>query len=86
MFCKSEGKIIDQNKVREVLRDDFYNDLLGIKDAIKLDRTIFECFDRCFQANKILAKHIYFLFKFFERRDMVRFLIEKKAWGKIRLQ
>ena len=65
MFYKSDGKVIDKNKVRDVLEDDFYNDLCEIKDDIKLDRTIFGYFDRCFQANEILSKHNFFL-KFFE--------------------
>ena len=45
MFYKSDGKVIDNNKVKEVLEDDFYNDLLEIKDDIKLDRTIFGYLD-----------------------------------------
>ena len=48
MFYKSEGKTIVQDKVKDVLGNDFYNDLLEIKDEIKLDKTIFGCFDRCF--------------------------------------
>ena len=59
----------------------FYNDLPKIKDDIKLDRTVFGYFDRCSQANEILSKH-NFLLKFFERRDMFRFLIQKKVQGK----
>ena len=78
MFCKSEGKIVDKNKINEVLGDDFYNDLLKIKDEIKLDRTIFGYFNRCFQVNEVLAKYNFFL-KFFERRDMFRFLTQKKV-------
>ena len=78
MFCKSEGKIVDKKKIEEVLGDDFYDDLLEIKDEIKLDRTIFGYFNRCFQVNEVLAKY-NFLLKFFERRDMFRFLIQKKV-------
>ena len=65
MYYKSDGKVIDKNNVREVLEDNFYNDLLEIKDDIKFDRTIFGYFDRCFQANEILSQHNFFL-KFFE--------------------
>ena len=61
MLYKSEGKIIDKNKIEEVLRDDFYNDLLEIKDEIKLDRTIFGYLNRCFQVNEVLAKYNFFL-------------------------
>ena len=48
MFYKSEGKTIVKDKVKDVLGNDFYNDLLEIKDEIKLDKTIFGYFDRCF--------------------------------------
>ena len=65
MFYKSEGEIIDKNKTEEVLGDNFYNDLLEIKDEIKLDRTIFGYFNRCFQVNEVLATYNFFL-KFFE--------------------
>ena len=81
MFYKSEGKIIDRNKIEEVLGDNFYNDLLEIKDEIKLDRTIFGYFNRCFLVNKVLVKYNFFL-KFLERRDMFRFLLQKEVQGK----
>ena len=81
MLYKSEGKIIDKNKIEEVLRDDFYNDLLEIKDEIKLDRTIFGYLNRCFQVNEVLAKYNFFL-KFSDRRDMFTFLIQKKVQWK----
>ena len=48
MFYKSEGKTIVKDKVKDVLGNDFYNDLLEIKDEIKLDKTIFGYFDRFF--------------------------------------
>ena len=82
MFYKSEEKIIDNNnKIKEILGDDFYNDLLKIKDNIKLDRTIFGYFNRCFQVTEVLA-NCKFSLKFFERRDMYRFVIQKKVQGK----
>ena len=59
----------------------FFNELKEIEEEIKLDRTLFEYFDRCFKLNKVLAKHNYFL-KFFERRNMYRFLIKKKVHRK----
>ena len=55
--------------------------MLEIKDDITLDRTIFGYFDRCFQANEVLARHIFFL-KFIECRNMFRFLIQKKVQRK----
>ena len=81
-FYKSEGKITDKNKIEEVLGDDFYNGLLEIKNKIKLDRTIFGYFNRCFQVNEVLVKYNFFL-KFLERQDMFRFLIQKKVQGKV---
>ena len=71
----------DWGKIQETIGNDFYNDLLEIKDDIKLDRSIFGFFDRCFRANQVLAKHNFFL-KFFERRDDFRFQIKKKVEGK----
>ena len=71
----------DWGKIQETRGNDFYNDLLEIKDDIKLDRSIFGFFDRCFRANQVLAKHNFFL-KFFERRDEFRFQIKKKVEGK----
>ena len=65
MFYKSNGEIIDKTKIVEVLGEDFYNDLLEIKDDIKLDKTLFGYFDRCFIINQVLAKHFFFL-KFFD--------------------
>ena len=55
----------DWGKIQETRGNDFYNDLLEIKDDIKLDRSIFGFFDKCFLANQVLAKHNFFL-KFFE--------------------
>ena len=65
MFYKPGGKIIDKDKIKDVLGRDFYNDLLEIKSNIKLDRTIFGYFDRCLQVNEVLSKHNFFL-KVFE--------------------
>ena len=51
MFYKSEEKTINKDKAKEVLGNDFHNDLLEIKDEIKLGRTIFGYFDICFYVN-----------------------------------
>ena len=37
MFSKSNSEIINKNKITEVIAEDFYHDLLEIKDEIKLD-------------------------------------------------
>ena len=66
MFCKSEEKILEKGKMAEVLWSDIYNELLEIKNKIKLDRTIFGYFDTCFKVNDVICNHNFFL-KFFER-------------------
>ena len=81
MFYLTEGKNIDKNKAKEVIGNEFYLELLEIKDDIKLDKMLFGYFNRCFMVNEVLAKHNFFL-KPFERRDKFRFLIKKKLEGK----
>ena len=68
MFRISEGKVLEKIKAKEVLGKDFYEELLEIKDDIEFDKTLFGFFNRCFSANKVLAKY-NFLLKFFERRE-----------------
>lgn len=63
---------------KELLRDDFYNDLLESKDDIKLDMTIFGHFDRWFQANDVRDRYSFF-FKCFQQGDMFRFIIKKRS-------
>ena len=79
MFCKSNGEIIDKNKIAEVVGEDFYNDLLQIKDEIKLDRTLFGYFDRCFLANQVVAKHSFFK-NFLNDEICSGFLSKKKRY------
>ena len=67
--------------MKDVLGNDFYNDLIEIKNDIQLDRTIFGYFYRCFLVNTVLAKYNFFL-KFFEQRDIYRFQIKKKVESK----
>ena len=52
MPYKSEEKIIDKNKIRDVLGDDFQNDLLEIKGNIKLYRTILDILADVFKLTK----------------------------------
>ena len=77
MFYKSEEKVLEKSKAKEVLGVGFYNELLEIKDDAKLDRTIFGYFDTCSKVNEVLSNHNFFL-KFIKRRDVLRFLIQKK--------
>ena len=66
---------------QKVLGDELYFDLIDIEPETLLDKTLFGFFDRCLAINKVLAKHVFFL-KFFERRNVYRFLIKKKVQGK----
>ena len=81
MYCRYGTGQIVQEKIIKVLGENLFNDLKEIEKEIKLDRTLFGYFDRCFKLNEVLAKHNYFL-KFFERRGTYRFLIKKKVQGK----
>ena len=78
MHHKSDGKILDKSKAKDVLGNDFYVSHSKIKNHIQLDRTLFGYFNRCFLADQILAKHDFFL-KLFEKEDKFRFLIKKKV-------
>ena len=44
-----------------MLGEDLYNELLEIKDEIKLHRTFSVYFDRCFVVSQVVAKHNFFL-------------------------
>ena len=61
----TKRKTLHKGKMKDVLGNDFYNDLIEMKNEIQLDRTIFGYFDRCFLVNKVLAKYNFFL-KFLE--------------------
>ena len=66
MFKISEGNILEKGKASDVLGNNFYKELLEIKDGIRLDKTLSGFFDRCFLVNKVLAKYFSFLSFFFE--------------------
>ena len=72
---------IDKEKARKGLGDQFFGELKNIEDEIKLDRTIFGYYDRCFLANEVLSEHGFFL-KFFERREVQVFNKKKSSWKK----
>lgn len=65
MALQIKEKLIDKDKIEAAQGSGFYNDLLEIKDNIKLHRKIFGYFDRYFQVNEVLSKHNFFL-NFFE--------------------
>ena len=75
------GSVLNKNDAQKVLVDDLYFDLLEIEPEALLDKTLFGFFERCYTINKVLTKYGYFL-KFFERRNVYRFLIKKKLQGK----
>ena len=72
---------IDKEKARKGLGDQFFGELKNIEDEIKLDRTIFGYYDRCFLANEVLSEHGFFL-KIFERREVQVFNKKKSSWKK----
>ena len=65
-----------KDNAQKLLGDDLYFDLIDIEFETLLDKTLFGFFDRCY--NEVLAKYGFFL-KFFERRNVYRFLIKKKV-------
>ena len=73
-----------KENVQKVLGDKLYFDLIDIEPETLLDKALFGFFDRCLAINKVLVKHGFFL-KFFERRNVYRFLIKKKYKEKMRL-
>ena len=66
-----------RERAKEVLGENFYEELFEIKEEIKLERPAFGCF----LVNQLISKYGYFL-KFFERRDKYRFLVIKKVDAK----
>ena len=66
-----------RERAKEVVGEKFYEELLEIKETIKLDRSAFRFFNKSFLVNQLISKYGYFL-KFFERRDKYHFLIKKK--------
>ena len=67
--------------LRKILGDDLYFALIEIELETMLGKTLFGFFERCYKRNQVISKHGFFL-KFFERCNMYRFLIKKKAQGK----
>ena len=61
MYKMTDGKEKPQLKrAKEILGEKFYEELSEIKEEIKLDRTEFGFFNKCFLANQLLSKHGYF--------------------------
>ena len=81
MYYKQENdnlkSISDKKDAQKILCDDLYFDLIDIEPETMLDKTLFGFFERCYKINKIISKHGFFL-KFFERRNMYRFLIKTR--------
>ena len=77
MFFKSNGEIIDKNKIVEALGEDIYNDLLEIKDEIKLDRTLFGYLTDVLLPIKFLP-NIIFILNFLNDEICSGFLSKKR--------
>ena len=80
MFYKIDNHKIkfEIQDVQKILEDDLYFDLMEIEAETMLDKTIFGFFNKCNIINQVIFNHGFFL-KFFERRNMYRFLIKKKV-------
>ena len=72
---------LNKKDAQKILGDNLYFDLIEIEPETMLDKTLFGFFERCYKINKVISKHGFFL-KFFERRNMYRFLIKKKVQRK----
>lgn len=48
---------------------------------LRLDISMYGCFDKCTIANEFLTKKKKIFLKFYERRDKCRYLIKKEACG-----
>ena len=87
MYYKQENDnlklISDKKDAQKILSDDPYFDLIDIEPETMLDKTLFGFFESCYKINKIISKHGFFL-KFFERRNMYRFLIKKRSKEKMK--
>ena len=56
MYYRCGSEQIVQEKIIEVLGENLLNDLKEIEEEIKLDRTLFGYFDRCFKLNEVLFR------------------------------
>ena len=72
MFYKGATNF-KKDQAQEILGDNLYFDLLNIEQKTILDKTLFGFFDRCYILNQLLSKYGFFI-RFFERRNMYRFL------------
>lgn len=78
MYKTLDGKEKPRPKIaKEIFGEKIYEELPEIKEEIKLDRSVFGFFNKCFLVNQLLSRYEYFL-KFFERRDKFCYLITKR--------
>ena len=82
MYKRTDNKnSIRKEDAQKILGDELYFDLLQIESSTLLDKSLFGFFGRCFSINQVIAKYGYFL-RFFERRNLYRYLLKKKAIGR----
>lgn len=78
MYQKTENiKTVKKEDAQKIFEDDLYSDLLEIEPSTLLDKSLFSFFERCFFINQVISKYGFFL-RFFERRNMYRFIIKEK--------
>ena len=45
-------------KIKDIIERKLYDELSEIKEEIKLDKSVFGFFDKCFLMNQLLSKHV----------------------------
>ena len=71
----------DLKNAQKILGDDLCFDLMETESETILDKNTFGYFDKYHKINQVISKH-GICFKFFEKRNMYRFLIKKKVQRK----
>ena len=79
MYQKTENvETVKKEDAKKIFEDDLHSDLLEIEPSTLLDKSLFGFFEKCFFINQVISKYEFFL-RFFERRNMYRFLIKKRG-------
>ena len=79
MYQKTENvETVKKEDAKKFFEDDLHSDLLEIEPSTLLDKSLFGFFEKCFFINQVISKYEFFL-RFFERRNMYRFLIKKRG-------
>lgn len=69
---------LDKRNAQKILVGGLYFDFKEVESGTLLDKTLFGFFEKCYEINRVISKHGFFL-KIFERRNMFRFHIKKRT-------